>query len=152
MIKYVYGINILSHPIFFGQRARWNFGKFVVVLSTISTVSCSAERSLSILQRPKTEEKHLGIRLPQSSGTAMYWACLCQRSRYWKSVWWIFIRKSSFHVLFRIDFYTKQREWVILSLVKKVKLWILCFPKGILALFTSKKPQNFFWSHNKPLS
>ena len=116
-----FGINILSHPIFFGQRARWNFGKFVVVLSTISTVSCSAERSLSILQRPKTEEKHLGIRLPQSSGTAMYWACLCQRSRYWKSVWWIFIRKSSFYVPFRIDFYTKQREWVILSLVKKVK-------------------------------
>ena len=106
---------------FFRPKSPLKFWEICGSSQTISTVSCSAERSLSILQRPKTEEKHLGIRLPQSSGTAMYWACLCQRSRYWKSVWWIFIRKSSFHVLFRIDFYTKQREWVFLSLVKKVK-------------------------------
>ena len=84
------------------------------------SLSCSAERSLSILQRPKTDQKHHGIRSPQSSGTVMYWTCLCQQSGYWKSDWWVFIRKSSFQVLFPIDFYTKQREWFILNLVKKV--------------------------------
>ena len=53
----------------FGQRARWNLGKVVVILSVIPTVSCSTERSLSVLRRPKTEEKHHGA---VSSGTVMY--------------------------------------------------------------------------------
>ena len=45
---------ILSHPFFFGDRARYNFGEIVVILSVTPTVSCSAEQSFSILQRPKT--------------------------------------------------------------------------------------------------
>ena len=45
---------------------------------------------------------------------------LCQQSRYWKSCWRVFIRKSSFEVLFPTHFYTRQREWIILNLVKKV--------------------------------
>ena len=49
---------LLPHPIFFSRRARWNFGKVVVILSVVPTVSCSAERSLSILQRSKTDQKH----------------------------------------------------------------------------------------------
>ena len=45
---------LLSHLIFFGGRARWNFGKVVAILSIIPTASCSAERLLSVLWRPKT--------------------------------------------------------------------------------------------------
>ena len=111
---------LLSHPIFFGQRIRWNFGKVVVILSVMPTVSCSAERSWSILQSLKRDQEHHGIGSPQSSGTDMCWKCLFQQSRYWKSDWWVFISKSSFQVLFPTDFYTKQREWFILNLVKKV--------------------------------
>ena len=51
---------ILSHPIFFGQRACWNSGKVAVFLSVIPTVYCSAERSLSLLRIPKTDQKHHG--------------------------------------------------------------------------------------------
>ena len=72
-------------------------------------------------QRPKTDQKHHGIGSPQSSCTTMCWTCLCQQTRFWKSDWWVFIRKSSFQVLFPTDIYTKQREWFILNLVKKVK-------------------------------
>ena len=38
---------LMPHPIFFGQRAHWNLGKVVVILSVIPAVSCSAELSLS---------------------------------------------------------------------------------------------------------
>ena len=45
---------ILSHPIFFGNRAGCNLGNNVVILSVTPTVSCSDEQSFSILRRPKT--------------------------------------------------------------------------------------------------
>ena len=48
------------------------FGKVVFILNVTPTVSCSAEWSLSILQRPKTEQKHHGIGSLQSSSTVMY--------------------------------------------------------------------------------
>ena len=32
---------------------RWNFGKIVAILSVIPNASCSAERSFSVLRRPK---------------------------------------------------------------------------------------------------
>ena len=44
---------IFSHPVFCGERAHWNFGKVAVILSVILTVSCSTERSFSVLGRPK---------------------------------------------------------------------------------------------------
>ena len=100
---------LLSHPIFFRQRAHWNFAKVVIILSVISTVSCSTERSLSDLWRPKTDQKYYGVGSPQSSGTVMYLTCLCQQSRYWGSDWWVFIKKSLFKVLFSTEFYTKIR-------------------------------------------
>ena len=53
----MYSKVILSHPIFFGERVRWYFGKVVVILNVIPTVSCSAERSFSVLRRPKTSLK-----------------------------------------------------------------------------------------------
>ena len=37
---------LLPHPIVFGQRARRNFGRVVIILSAISIVSCSAEENL----------------------------------------------------------------------------------------------------------
>ena len=59
---------ILFHPIFFGDRVCFNFGNNVFILSAAPTVSCSAEQSFSILQRPKTNlrsimEQHLLIHL-----------------------------------------------------------------------------------------
>ena len=50
---------LLSHPIFFGQRAHWKLGKVVVIFSVIPTFSCSAERALSVLRCPKTDQKFL---------------------------------------------------------------------------------------------
>ena len=47
-----------------GKRARWNLGKVVVIVSVIPTVSCSAERSQSVLRRPKTDQKHRGAGFP----------------------------------------------------------------------------------------
>ena len=45
----------------------------------------------------KTENRleAYGLGSPQSSGTVMYWTCLCEQSRYWKSDWWVFIKKKS---------------------------------------------------------
>ena len=68
MIKYVeinclsyFGINVFQSYIvssnFFGERACWKFGKVSVIFSVISTVSYSAERSFSVLRRPKTNLK-----------------------------------------------------------------------------------------------
>ena len=45
---------ILTRPVVFGEGAHWNSEKVVVILSVIPTVSCSTERSFSVLQRPKT--------------------------------------------------------------------------------------------------
>ena len=45
---------LLCHQIFFAERAHWNFGKNVVILSGMPTVSCSSGRSFSVLRRPKT--------------------------------------------------------------------------------------------------
>ena len=42
---------------FYVERARWNFGKAVVIYSVILTVSYSAEPSFSVLRRPKTNLK-----------------------------------------------------------------------------------------------
>ena len=53
----MYSKVVLPHPIFFGERARWKFGKVAVIFSVISTVSYSAERSFSVLRRPKTNLK-----------------------------------------------------------------------------------------------
>ena len=55
---------LLFHPVYFGERGRWNFGKVAVILSVISSVSCSAERSFSVFRRPKTNN---GAVSPQSS-------------------------------------------------------------------------------------
>ena len=45
---------ILSHPIFFEERAGCNFGKIVVILRVARTISSSTEKSLRALRRPKT--------------------------------------------------------------------------------------------------
>ena len=45
---------ILCYPIFFGERARCNFRKVVVILSIVPTVSSSLEQSFRVLQRSKT--------------------------------------------------------------------------------------------------
>ena len=55
----MYSKVILFHPIFFGERARWNFGKVVVIFSVRLTVSCSAERLFNVLRRPKTNLKSI---------------------------------------------------------------------------------------------
>ena len=119
-----FGINVSKNLIvssnFFRPKSPLKFWKVAVILSVIPTVSCSVEWSLSVLQRPETNQKYHGIGLPQSSNTVMYWTCLCQQSRYWKSNWWVFNRKSLFQVLFPTDFNTKQGECFILNLVKKV--------------------------------
>ena len=46
--------SVLSHPIFFDERACCYFGNIVVILHIAPTVSCSAEQSLIFLGRPKT--------------------------------------------------------------------------------------------------
>ena len=52
-----FGVNVrkvlLPDPTFFGKSAHWDFEKFVVILSVIPAVSSSAERSFSVLRRPK---------------------------------------------------------------------------------------------------
>ena len=53
----MYSKVILSHPISFGERALRTFGKVVIILSDLPTVYCSAERSFSVLRRPKTNLK-----------------------------------------------------------------------------------------------
>ena len=101
--KSYFGINIpkvlLRHPIFFYPKRPLQFWKVIVILSFIPTVSCSAERSLSILQSPKTDQNHHGIGLSQPSGTVMCWTCLFQQSKNWKGDCWVFIRKCLFLVL-----------------------------------------------------
>ena len=47
----MYSKVIFPHPIFFGERAYWNFGKVVVITSVTPTLSCSAERLFSVLQK-----------------------------------------------------------------------------------------------------
>ena len=62
MIKYVeincvsyFSINVsyIVSSKFFGERARLNFGKVVVIFCVIPTVAYSAERSFCVLRRPK---------------------------------------------------------------------------------------------------
>ena len=95
------------------------------ILGKLSSFSASYQLFLVLLnghwvfcKDPKQTRNTM--RSPQSSGTAIYWTCLRQQGRYWKSHWWVFIRKSSFKVLFSTDFYTKQRDWFILNVIKKI--------------------------------
>ena len=48
---------IMSHQIFFSERACYSFGKIVVILSVAPTVPSYAEQSFSVQQRPKTNLK-----------------------------------------------------------------------------------------------
>ena len=46
---------------FYCERACWNFGKVIVILSVILTVSCSAERSFSVLPKQKQTRSTMGL-------------------------------------------------------------------------------------------
>ena len=50
---------ILSHLIFFGEKACCNFGKFVVILSIAPTVPCYAGQSFSVLRKPKANHRSI---------------------------------------------------------------------------------------------
>ena len=104
---------ILSHPFFFGDRARCNFGEIVVILSVTPTVSCSAEQSFSILQRLKTT-----LRSIMGQDLLSHLALLCIERAY----------------VNRIDFQP------ILDQKTLVIYFESCKKKGILALATNKKP------------
>ena len=76
-----FGINvsqsIIVSYIFFGQRLRWIFGKVVIILSVIATVSCSADRSFSILRRPETK-----LRIILGKGRPNHLALICFEHSY----------------------------------------------------------------------
>ena len=72
MIKYVeincvsyFSINIsdIVSSKFFGERARLNFGKVVVIFCVIPTVAYSVERSFCVLRRPKQTLKVPWVRI-----------------------------------------------------------------------------------------
>ena len=65
--------SVLSHPIFFGERACCYFGNIVVILHIAPTASCSAEQSLIFWGKTENKpSKYHGAGSSQSSGTIMY--------------------------------------------------------------------------------
>ena len=79
---------ILSHPIFFGERARCNFGKVVIILSVAPTVLCYAEQSFSVLRRLKTN-----LRSTMGQDYLSHLALLCIDS--------VYVNRVDFQPIFR---------------------------------------------------
>ena len=79
---------IFSHPTFFGERARCNFGKVVVIFNVTSTVSCSAEQSFGVLRRPTTN-----LRSVMGQDHLSHVALLCIERAY--------VNRADFQTIFR---------------------------------------------------
>ena len=88
------------------------------ILAKLSSFSVSYQLSLVLLNDHWVFCKDRNR--PEVPWTRIATVILSQQSRYLKSCWRVLIRKSSFQVLFPTDFYTRQREWIVLNLVKKV--------------------------------
>ena len=136
----MYSKVILSHPNFFGERARWKFGKVAVIFSVISTVSYSAERSFSLLRRQKTN-----LKSTMGQDCFSHLAILCIERAYVNRPDIVKVtdefspKKGRSKFFFQSIF--RPKNIGDLYIVKKVNEWILCLSKGILALAINKRPE-----------
>ena len=94
---------ILYDPILFGEKARRNFGKFVI-LSVAPTVPCYAEQSFSVLWKPKTN-----LRSTMGQDYLRNLALLCVER--------VYVHRVNFQPIFR----PKNASNIFLDLVKNVK-------------------------------
>ena len=116
--------------LFFGERARWNFGKLVVIFSVTTTVCYSAERWFSVLWRPKTI-----LKSTMGQDCLSHLAILCiertcvNRLDIEKVTEEFSPKKSRSKFFFQSIF--RPKNIGDLDIVKKVNEWILCLSKGI---------------------
>ena len=68
---------LLSHTFFLAKDPAEFFRKVVIVLSVIATVSCSVDRSFSILRRPETK-----LRIIMGKGRPNHLALICFEHSY----------------------------------------------------------------------
>ena len=109
---------LLSHPNFLSERSLWHVGKVVATLSVIPTDFCSAERSFSVLGRPKTN-----LSSTMGQDCLRHLALSCIERVYFNrldigKVIDGFSSKKVVSSSFSNQFLDKKRWWFILGLIK----------------------------------